>query len=320
MSEVAALEPFGDFHSALYFRDLYLRDEMLYVEFFCPFCGVPLNPVLVDAPADQELGTSPHFRTQPGGAKHYPGCDGNPSNYQHPTEKKPVQAHIEKRRFTLPTEFTKQLERPPQSSRRGPTHVPTPDEIRRRREAAGRRYSVARFRVSLVQSLAEAHLAVVADAYDRQREQGWTNAERKDWIAEVLRAPITLRGFSTTYRNAFHDLWYPFPKYPRVFYGKNAIVTSSEDGYEIASERPGKIDGDQSARPFVITVSVHAVDAGQLRGARRTLLRQLERAAAEGANVRWYAYGRATLAGERFELVFDSANIGDLFVIAQKNG
>ena len=81
MSEVAALEPFGDFHSALYFRDLYLRDETLYANFYCPFCGVPLDPVLVYALADQELGKSPHFRTQRGGAKHYPGCDGNPSNY-----------------------------------------------------------------------------------------------------------------------------------------------------------------------------------------------------------------------------------------------
>ena len=88
MSELAALEPFGDFHSALYFRDLFLRDETIYDEFFCPFCGVPLNQVLVYAPIDQELGKSPHFRTQPRGPKHYSGCDGNPSNYQHPSEKK----------------------------------------------------------------------------------------------------------------------------------------------------------------------------------------------------------------------------------------
>jgi len=93
----------------------------------------------------------------------------------------------------------------------------------------------------------------------------------------------------------------------------------TEDGYEITSERPGKVDGGDSSRPFVIIVSLLDVDDGQLRGARRTLLRQLERAAEEDATVRWYAYGRAKLAGERFELAFDGANIGDLFVKLQKN-
>lgn len=319
MSEVAALEPFGDFHSALYFRDLYLRDETLYANFYCPFCGVPLDPVLVYALADQELGKSPHFRTQRGGAKHYPGCDGNPSNYQHPVEKKPVQAHIEKRQFSLPTEFAEYVERPAIPAGRAPVRIPTPDEISRRREAAGRRYGVARFRVSLVQSLAEAHLAVLADAYEHQKELGWSDAKRQNWIREVLQAPIDLRGFSTTYRNALNDLWFPVPEYPRVFHGKHAQVELTEDGYEITSERPGKVDGGDSSRPFVIIVSLHDVDDGQLRGARRTLLRQLERAVEEDATVRWYAYGRAKLAGERFELAFDGVNIGDLFVKLQKN-
>ncbi|WP_155989733.1 hypothetical protein RG903_05570 [Thermithiobacillus tepidarius DSM 3134] len=320
MSEVAALEPFGDFHSALYFRDLYLRDETLYTEFFCPFCGVLLDPVLVYAPADQEIGKSPHFRTRRGGAKHYSGCDGNSSNYQHPTGKKPVQAHIEKRQFSLPTEFAEYVDRPPRPAGGAPARAPTPDEIRRRREAAGRRYGVARFRVSLVQSLAEAHLAVLADAYEKQKEHGWPDTERQSWIREVLQAPIDLRGYSTTYRGALHDLWFPVPKYPRVFHGKHAKVTANDDGYVIMSERPGKIDDDNSTRPFVIIVSLHDVDEGQLRGARRALLRQLERAVAEAASVRWYAYGRAELIDGRFELAFDGANIGDLFVKMQNHG
>lgn len=319
MSEVAALEPFGDFHSALYFRDLYLRDEATYAEFYCPFCGVPLDEVLVYAPADQELGKSPHFRTKRGGAKHFPGCDGNPSNYQHPSEKNPVQAHIEKRQFSLPTEFAEYVDRPPAPARREPARVPTPDEIRRRREAAGRRYGVARFRVSLVQSLAEAHLAVLADAYERQKEHGWKDNERQSWIRNVLQAPINLRGFSTTYRAALHDLWFPVPQYPRVFHGRNACVTSTENGYEITSERPGKID-DNSSRPFSIIISLGDVIEDQLRGARKVLLQQLKRAVAEDVRVRWYAYGRVDATGERFELRFDSANIGDLFVKLQKSG
>lgn len=318
MSEVAALEPFGDFHSALHFRDQYLHDETLYAEFFCPFCGVALDPVLIYVPADQEIGKSPHFRTQKAGTKHYPGCDGNPSNYQHAIEKKPTQAHIEKRQFSLPTMFAEYVERPPLPTGKATTRAPAPDEIYRLRETAGRHYGVARFRVSLVQSLAEAHLAVLADAYENQKKQEWSDDERNKWIRDVLEAPINLRGFSTTYQKALNDLWFPVPEYPRIFYGKSSKVEVTEFGYEITSERPGKTGGRKPSLPFVITVSSHDINKELLRGARRTLLRQIELAVEEGATIRWYAYGRPKLIGEQFELAFDNTNIGDLFVTQQK--
>lgn len=320
MSEIAALDPFGDFHSALFFRDQYLRNEIVYKEFFCPFCGVLLDGVLIYAPGNQELGKSPYFRTRRNGAKHYSSCDGNPSNYQHPSDKRPVEAHIEKRQFSLPTEFTEYVERPARHIGAPPARVPTPEEIRRRREAAGSTYGVARFRVSLVQSLAEAHLSVLADAYKRQKECGWKDADRQSWIREVLQAPINLRGFSTTYRGALCNLRFPIPRYPRVFHGKNAKVILKDDGYEIVSEREAKTDDQSPPRPFVIVVSLNSVNEDQLRGIRRTLLAQLKRAVAEDKSVKWYAYGAVQLTGERLELGFDGGNIGDLFIKLQKKG
>lgn len=318
MSEIAALESFGDFHSAFYFRDLYLRDDTMYTEFYCPFCGVPLITVLVYAPAEQELGTSPHFRTQPRGAKHFPGCDGNPSKYKHAHDKKPIQAHIEKCSFTLPTEFSNYVERPPHPSLRGPDPVPTRDAILRRRNTAGETYGTARFSVSLVQSLSEAHLAVLSEAYDRQRKEGWTKEELKAWLNGVLQAPINLRGYKTTYRNAFHDLWFAVPRSPRVFHGKYAQVIATNDGYEIVSVRSGKIDEPKSEKPFVILVSLEEMDVELLRGARRVLITQLQRAVTEDTPVRWYAYGYAQLTEVRFELRIDKHAIGDLFVTLQK--
>lgn len=81
--------------------------------------------------------------------------------------------------------------------------------------------------------------------------------------------------------------------------------------------------GDRSVTllqcPTRISVLLHDVDEGQLHGARGALLRQLARAAKDDAAVRWYAYGYAKLVGERFELPFNSANIGDLFVKLQKS-
>ncbi|MDO4233045.1 MAG: hypothetical protein Q4D19_13025 [Lautropia sp.] len=324
MSEVAALEPFGGFHSAFYFRELYLRDEVRYEKFYCPFCGVLLDPVLVYAPSDQELGKSPHFRTQRGGANHHDGCDGNPCNYQNPTRANPVQEHIQRLPFSLPTEFAAYVE--PQSGSqsgsacRAPVPSLTPADIRRRREEAGRRYGVARFRVSLVQSLAEVHNAILKDAYRRKEENNWSKEEFNNWIKNVLQAPINLRGFSTTYRIALHDLWFAVPSCPRVFHGSQARVEQVEGGYQITSKRPGKVGKGNTVLPFVITVSLRDADGVELRGARRALLRQLERAVKEDATVRWYAYGRANMTDERFELAFDRANISDLFVKLQKKG
>lgn len=314
MSEVAALEPLGDFHSALHFRDLYLRDEIVYDEFYCPFCGVPLDDVLIYKPADFEMGKSPHFATKRNGAKHLTGCDGNPSDYQHPTQKNPAQSHVQKRQFSLPTQFAEYVDRPAKPRAPKSFQISSAEEVLRRRQAAGRAYSVARYKVSLVQSLAEAHLSVLAHAYEQKKQSGWSEMQCQRWIRDELQAPLDLRGYSTTYRGALHDLYFPIPKYPRVFYGRNARVMSTENGYVVVSERAGKLEADQFELPFVITVSLTGMDTGELRGARAALLRQLERAVKEDAYVRWYAYGCATLAGNRFELRFDATNIGDLYV------
>lgn len=75
MSEVASLVPFGGFHSAWFYRDLFLRDETKYDEFLCPFCGIKVFAVLIYKPAEEELARSPHFRES---EPHRHGCDGNP--------------------------------------------------------------------------------------------------------------------------------------------------------------------------------------------------------------------------------------------------
>lgn len=314
MSEVAALEPFGEFHSALYFRDLYLRDEVVFDEFFCPFCGVPLDTALIYKPADHEMGQSPHFRTKRNGDKHYPGCDGNPSNYQHPQDKGPSRTHIEKQPFTLPTEFAEYIERPPRPTGNRSTRIPTPEEILRRRDAAGRIYGTARFRVSLVQSIAEAHLAVLGEAYRRRDAEGWSNEQFNKWVRSVLDASLNLRGYATTYNRALHDLHFPIAKHERIYLGRDAKVQKVPGGYEILSTRPGKDDAGTVEHPFVIVVAMGGVDADRLRGARAMLARQLSRASEENVHVRWYAFGKPVLANERFQLRIAHDNLGDLFV------
>ena len=51
-----------------------------------------------------------------------------------------------------------------------------------------------------------------------------------------------------------------------------------------------------------------------LRGARRELMAQLERAAAKQFHVKWYGYGVAERTAPGFELRFGADNLSDLFV------
>lgn len=314
MSEVAAIEPFGEFHSALFYRDLFLRDEVRYNDFACPFCGVPLDDVLIYEPHDAEMAKSPHFRTKRNGVKHLHGCDGNPSNYQRPREHKAPESQIEKQLFTFPTEFVEYVERLPNPAANRPARIPTAEEIQRRREAGARNYGQARFRVSLVQSIAEAHMGTVQQAFDLQKQKGWDNAKRNAWLTQVLAAPLNLRGFPTTYKKALHDLYFSVAEYPRIYYGKNGIVKETETGYDIIAEQSG-FDRDENQRwPFAISIARQGMDVANLRGARRAVMAQLQRAVDEKLTVRWYGFGRAERMNGYFELGFGPQNLGDLFI------
>lgn len=314
MSEVAALEPFGEFHSALYFRDLYLRDEVQYNQFFCPFCSVELDDVLIYKPADFEMGKSPHFSTKRNGAKHIHGCDGNPSNYQLPRQHKTPNQRVEKQIFTFPTEFVEYVDRLPNPVANRPTRVPTAEEVQRRMEAGARNYGMARFRVSLMQSIAEAHMGTVKQAFDLQKQKDWDNAKRNTWLSEVLTAPLSLRGFATTYGKALHNLHFAVADYPRIYYGKNGIVNETEAGYEIISEQSG-LDRDENQRwPFTISIISRGTDNAHLRGARKALINMLQQAVDQNLPVKWYGYGRAERMNGYYELRFMQPNLGDIFI------
>lgn len=168
--------------------------------------------------------------------------------------------------------------------------------------------------MSLVQSIAEAHLAVLGEAYRRRDAERWSNEQLNKWIRSVLEAPLNLRGYATTYSRALHDLHFPVAQHERIYHGRNAKVTKTLGGYAIVSARPGKEDGTNFEHPFVIDVAMGGIDTDQLRGARKLLARQLDRAVEQTTSIRWYAFGRAELGGDHFLLHFAHNNLGDLFI------
>lgn len=88
---------------------------------------------------------------------------------------------IEKQLFTLPTRLIEYVEPPEQARRANRIErltEPTPDEVKRRRVDAGETHHRARFSVSLVQSLAEAHLGTVRQSYQlKDKKSGRTSSE-----------------------------------------------------------------------------------------------------------------------------------------------
>ncbi|WP_369072973.1 hypothetical protein [Burkholderia gladioli] len=318
MSEVASLVPFGAFHSAWYYRDLFLRDETKHDKFWCPFCGIQVFAILIYKPAEEELARSPHFREK---EPHRHGCDGNPAKGgELPVAEGPVRK-IEKQLFTLPTRLIEYIEPPEQASR--PSRIertgePSPDEVKRRRVDARDMHQRARFSVSLVQSLAEAHLGTIRQSYQLRDNKKWSEKQRRDWIKAVFSTEIDLRGASMRYDQAFRDLFFPVRSTPRVYYGEGS-VSATDEGYRIDATRRGRADDqDKHGRPFHVRIRADHEPASQ-RGARRELIAQLERAVEKGFSVKWYGYGQPESVKDWYELRFDEENLTDLFVRRQSS-
>jgi hypothetical protein len=315
MSEVASVIPFGEFHSALFYRDLFLRDDTEYKPFWCPFCGIKLFACLVYEPADTEMAMSPHFK-RPKGVEHRHGCDGNPAAVGAIRTSNDSVRKIEKQLFILPTRLVDYIEPPARVESVDLPPVPSPDEVRKRRVRGGEIHHRARFSVALVQSVAEAHLGTISQAYKLQKEKKWTDKARGDWLKSIFSAEIDLRGSTMKYRDALHDLYFPIRSTPRIYYCEG-VVTVIDDGYSISAARRGKTsDTDKIGMPFTVVVRPGS-NSTNLRGARRALMAQLERAATKGFQVKWYGYGLPERTALGFELRFWLDNLSDLFVRRQ---
>jgi hypothetical protein len=318
MSEVASLVPFGEFYSALFYRDLFLHDETQYKQFWCPFCGIQLFAVLVYEPADAELAKSPHFK-RPQGVEHRHGCDGNPAKSGSSRQSSEPAWKVEKQPFILPTRLIEYAEPPLRIGPAQPELIPTSTEVKKRLVEAGADHHRTRFSVALVQSVAEAHLGTVSHAYKQQKEKKWSDKQRKDWLSRIFDTEIDLRGATMKYKEALHNLYFPVRGTPRIYHSEGT-VTATDGGYAITAAYPGKVgDEDKVGRVFDVVVRIDDDPAG-LRGAKRELMVQLQRASAQRFVVRWYGYGQPERTAKRFELRFDIDNLSDLFVRRKPNG
>lgn len=311
MTEIAAVEPGGQGHSATFYRDQFLAYDTRPAAFFCSDCSVSLIPVLIFAPAEKPLGKSPHFRT-PRGTLHVCGAKGPRNDGRRRGERGGI---ARKYPFTVPTEFSaprQMLEGTIASSvgDRGPVGAVGSRTARRPRspQAPGS--------VTHVQSLAEAHRCMVEWVYGLAREESWPDLVRKSQLDELLKSkPLNLRGRCTAYFWAFHRLGYAIPERFFVFHGKYARVRRAIDGtYRVVASYRARMESMAEADkvPFVLRVDLRDVDRGRLRGSCRATVAALDIAVRDNLCIHWYAYGRASKREDQIELSFSKSSLSDV--------
>lgn len=302
MSEWAIGEGDTEERTAYEYRELYLDQGLEFAPFSCPFCDVPLTPINVYTLG--EIAKSPHFRADKG--PHRFGCDGSPKGLR-TRDNHPPKRRVEKREFHLPEALVPRRE--PVATRpahRRPEARERPDEqeVNRRRQDAAGRLGPAMYRTSLIRSVAIAFLGVFKESYDQQRKHGWTEEQRREWAASLLKASrLTLYdGFTLAYQSAIRNTRFPPPPKPRIFHGWASVscIRQTDDvaAFQLAPDTLVEHKQGEEVLCYPVEITFSVTHAGEPTGSQRSTLDRLDKAASEELEARWFAYGVMRLDGD----------------------
>jgi hypothetical protein len=294
MSGWGAIDPGGEAIHAWEFRALYLATGERHSAFSCPFCGIRLAPYLIYE--DGELSKSPHFSARWEG--HIGDCNGE-AIYVDEAERKPVRAHYLPRGMRFPEAL---VDRPPHRVQvprpvAAPVQPPSPAEILARRNKAG---SLGKPVPStcVLQAIVEAFNAALAEIYKQADKSNWNDDKRKAEIRNALSSmPLRLQD-RTNYADGIRSPSFPSSRCPRIYRGMG-VVFRVADGLTINSAKDGKWNG--AAMPFQVWIDPNALD-GASPQSQRKLYATLEAFAAEGCELRWYAFGLPEFRSDRVVL------------------
>lgn len=301
MSEWCAIEPFGMAVTSYEFRDEYLRTGIQPNQHFCPFCGIPLIPVLIYK--DGESGKTPHFRARKG-SHHISPCDGAPECSHSSSDQRPPLRTVDKRELHFPEELIEPRKiSVDHGSTKGDTNGhDNPEEIERRRKMA-QSLGPARYRTSLIQEIAEAFLKVLAEFRHRKKAEGEDSAQK--WLKETLNAlPLTLYGIKRTYRNGIQmTRFMPSGANPERIFRGSGIPVLFQDAIEISSEDPVKING-QDVPVFLLVGTLLLQEPSMKRSWIRTKDCLMD-AAQNGRRISWFCYGKMDREEARCSILID---------------
>lgn len=288
MSEWAAFQPFGEAMTSYEFRDEYLRDGIIRDAFFCPFCGIRLYPVLIYK--DGKCGKSPYFRHKPG-HNHISPCDGAPKNIRTIPPKAPPIQSVDKSILEFPEELIEP--RKPVTTIRAPddpTRSITPEEIERRRNEVGHSLGPARYRTSLLRSIAEAFQKIIEEYKTRIKKEG--NEPAKQWLENTLKGfPLTLYGVKRNYKTAIQKTKFlPSGTNPeRIFRGQGTVAQTGNI-FEILSKDECKIN--EAMYPVYVIIGSALTSEPTMKKSWTKTLEQLRDAAKKNKKISWFCFGK----------------------------
>lgn len=279
MSEFAQINITEEMFSAWECRDIYLRQQIKFESFFCPFCGISL---VARAIYKDEAGKSPHFATYPN-KPHLHDCDGRPLGY-HAVEsvklgKKTVQVPQ-----NHPQEFTQR--KPPRKmfdQSEGARMAVSRDLVQQRRAATA---SSSRHAPS------SSNLSDFVQAYLGAIELWKEHSPGKppDWKeVDLIRAAMRLKlTDETNYKDGFRKPFYIHKK-PRIYYAQGAVTLKEQ--YVFLSSDVRTTFGEKSNVPFVVQLLPETLVISKPPLWHGKSLEKLIGFVETGKAIRWYAYG-----------------------------
>lgn len=297
----------GNVRSASEFKQLFDDTEDSSRPYYCPFCEVPYE----DACIETDCVRAPHFRL-PRFTDHVGDCTGEALDDQG-REIKPPQPP--KKTVVGDVELPEALvRRRPASRLRNPGDgdigtPPSPLEINRRRKAAGTLGTMpSKHTTSQLRPIIEAFKRLKKVAVEHTQAANLTHGSTEYNLAyrSVLESrKLELYEQHLAYGNAFQSSklapWFK----ERIYYGKGTVSVDGND-FVITDvdtwPKAPKVKDDSAA--FQVRIS-RAAPAGTPTSHLRALA-NLQRKAAEGAAIEWWAYGTPRLAGDLFTLAVTS--------------
>lgn len=281
MSGWAVTEIGEEQKSAWDFRTLFLSDNIIFDDFYCPFCYIPLFPKLIYK--KEELSKNPHFSIYHG-KPHLFNCDGEPIIIEE-KEKKVIKAHY------IPTqmEFPQALIARPSPRVRKPSSLPsnpTPpksseEDVEKRRKKGGiLGESVPR--TYLLQSIVEARNIILVKLYEIAKTEKWEEKKKNEEFKKTLsNLPLSL-GEDTNYDDAFRS--------PKVVNWNSSRIYYSNGYVELINHKTFMVSS--SATNFSIIVDFSNVTEESPR-MHNMMIAQLSDYARKKEAIKFFAYGKA---------------------------
>lgn len=282
MSDYAIALNDDQYRTAWEYHLLFIDEEIIFEEFYCPFCHIKLCANLIYTLEDASK--SPYFSARWG--NHIGDCNGEPL-FTAKVKQKKANKHFALQDLNYPQAL---ITRPPLRLTTSIGFIPTTtlrseDSIKAHREKAGL-LGVAIPKSYILRALVQMYNAVIKEVYKKAKTDSWDPKLRASEITKALSAmPVQLED-KTNYQNAFRSPLF-INRYPRI-YNSTGTVSSTPGLIRISSNVKTKVDNIEVDFYVIIAKSIlHSTSPKS----HSKLFSKLEEHAASGAEVRWYAYG-----------------------------